>query len=74
MRRTSMAPGAGGFTVPGGFDYGRSTKEQYTLAPGVETPFRSEFEEIRETLDADYHGVYTPARQIFQVVSPSVPA
>ncbi|KAH8097655.1 zeta toxin [Aureococcus anophagefferens] len=52
------------WAVPRGYDYNRSTTENY--AAPLDAGFVGELVDIRARLDADYHGNYGHARQLWQ--------
>ena len=68
LRRISHRLTPFSFQVPAGYDYSKATNENYGLdARAQRTPSDcGPFMSIRETLDHDWHGHYTPERQQLQ--------
>lgn len=58
----------GEWEVPKGYDFTKSTQENYTT-PNLEKEscrFHGEYTDVRATRDFNYHGMYTRERQLFQ--------
>ena len=53
------------FATPEGYDYTKSTNDNYRAPPGDRT-FFGEYQDIRATLDYSYHVNYTEQRQLWQ--------